>query len=154
MNMKIRKYSSGDLPEILRLFCDTIRAVNSRDYTSEQIAAWTGNIDAQKWDSSLNTHYSLVAVIDGQIVGFGDIDDSSYLDRLYVHTDYQRMGTATAICDRLEQYALAANASKIITHASITARPFFENRGYTAVKKNQVERAGILLTNYAMEKKL
>ena len=41
---------------------------------------------------------------------------------------------------------------KIITHASITARPFFEKRGYRVVKEQQVNRQGILLINYVMEK--
>lgn len=101
LNMEIREYTSNDLHEILKPFCDTVLTVNSRDYTFEQIAAWTKNINAQKQDSSLSAHYPLVAVIDGQIVGFGDMGDSGYLDRLYVHNNYQRMGTATAIFDRL-----------------------------------------------------
>lgn len=41
---------------------------------------------------------------------------------------------------------------KIVTHASITARPFFEKRGYAVIKEQQVERQGIFLTNYVMVK--
>lgn len=40
----------------------------------------------------------------------------------------------------------------IITHASITARPFFEKRGYKVVKEQQIERQGVFLTNFAMKK--
>ncbi len=47
---------------------------------------------------------------------------------------------------RLEAYV----KDSITTHASITARPFFEKRGYRPVKEQQVERKGILLTNYVM----
>ena len=32
------------------------------------------------------------------------------------------------------------------------AKPFFEHRGYVAVKEQQVERRGVLLTNFVMEK--
>ena len=53
---------------------------------------------------------------------------------------------ATAICDQLEQ----AVGGSITTHASITARPFFEKRGYQVAKEQQVERQGIFLTNYVM----
>lgn len=57
----------------------------------------------------------------GIIVGFGDIDNTGYLDRLYVHKDYQNQGIAKAMCDKLEQH----NAyNEITTHASITAKPF------------------------------
>ena len=52
------------------------------------------------------------------------------------------------ICDALE----AAVKGKIVTHASVTARPFFEKRGYTVVRAQQVERVGVLLTNFVMEK--
>ena len=44
--MKIRRYESADLKQILRLFYETVRAVNIKDYTTEQINAWTaGHID-------------------------------------------------------------------------------------------------------------
>ncbi len=102
----------------------------------------------EKWDQSFKEHFSLVAVDNEIIIGFGDIDRSGYLDRLFVHSDYQRKGVATAICNQLEQEVQGS----IVTHASITARPFFEKRGYKVVKEQQVERRGILLTNFVMEK--
>ena len=89
-----------------------------------------------------------MAELDGVIAGFGDIDETGYLDRLYVHKDYQRRGVAAALCDAMERTV----PGKIVTHASITARPFFEGRGYTVVRAQQVERQGVLLTNYVMEK--
>lgn len=94
-------------------------------------------------------HYTIVCIKDDIIVGFGDIDKTGYLDRLYVHKDYQRQGVASAICDELEQ---AVNVDIIVAHASITAKPFFEQRGYKVIKEQQVIRKGIALTNYVMEK--
>lgn len=38
------------------------------------------------------------------------------------------------------------------THASITARTFFEARGYRVVRQQQVERQSVALTNFVMEK--
>ena len=105
-------------------------------------------MDFEKWNESLQEHFSVVAVGDEIIVGFGDIDKTDYLDRLYVHAAYQGKGIATAICNQLEQ----AVEGNIITHASITAKPFFEKRGYKLVKEQQVERQGIFLTNYVMIK--
>ncbi len=40
----------------------------------------------------------------------------------------------------------------ITTYASITAKPFFEKRGYKVVKEQRVERQGIFLTNFCMKK--
>ncbi|NBI72470.1 GNAT family N-acetyltransferase [Clostridiaceae bacterium] len=105
-------------------------------------------MDLERWNQSFLGHYSIVARSGGVITGFGDIDKTGYLDRLYVHKDYQGKGVAAAICDKLEEMA----QGKIVTHASITARPFFEKRGYRTVKEQRVERRGVLLTNFVMEK--
>lgn len=148
--MEIREYRPEDCAELTRLFYDTVHTVNRKDYTPAQLDAWAdGTPDLERWNRSLQEHFSLVALEGKQIIGFGDIDSTGYLDRLYVHKDYQGKGVATALCDRLEQ----AVDGTIVTHASITARPFFEGRGYVMVKAQQVERKGILLRNFVMEKR-
>lgn len=145
--MFIREYQSSDCKELTKLFYNTVHTVNAKDYTEEQLDAWaTGQVDLNKWDQSLREHYSIVAVENEMLVGFGDIDESGYLDHLFVHADYQGKGIGTMICNRLEQ----AVSGNIITHASITARPFFEKRGYRVVKEQQVERQGVFLTNFEM----
>ncbi len=148
--MLIREYQSSDCEELAELFYNTVHTVNARDYTKEQLNVWaTGKVDLEKWNQTLLEHYSVVAVDNRIIIGFGDIDETGYLDRLFVHKDYQGKGVATAICNKLEQNA----HEKIVTYASITARLFFEKRGYIVLKEQQVERQGILLKNYLMEKK-
>lgn len=147
--MKIRRYQESDCRELTELFYNTVHIVNAKDYTKEQLDVWaTGQADLERWNQSLQAHYSIVAVEDGVILGFGDIDKTGYLDRLFVHAEHQGKGIATTICDQLEQAILG----KITTHASITAKPFFEKRGYKVIKKQEVERQGIFLTNFVMEK--
>lgn len=147
--MIIRMYKPSDCKYITELFYNTVHTVNAKDYTKEQLNVWaTRDVDFGKWNQSLLEHYTFVAVEEYTIVGFGDIDKSGYLDRLYVHKDYQHKGIATAICDELEN---AVDTPKIQTNASITAKPFFEKRGYKVVREQQVERQGIFLTNYIME---
>lgn len=147
--MEIRKYQPSDCEELAELFYNTVHTINAKDYTKEQLDVWaTGQVDLEKWNQSLQEHYSVVAVDDKIIVGFGDIDKASYLDRLFTHANYQGKGIATAICNQLEQ----AVQGDIHTHASITARPFFEKRGYKVVKEQKVERQGVFLTNFVMVK--
>ena len=146
--MEIRKYQTSDCRELAELFYNTVHTVNAKDYTNEQINAWAAGLpDPEKWDRSLREHFSVVAVKDGILVGFGDIRKSGYLDRLFVHADHQRKGIGSVICDHLEH----AVPGKIYTEASVTARPFFERRGYKTVKKQKVERQGVFLVNYLME---
>ena len=130
-------------------FYDTVHTRNARDYSPEQLQAWAPGLpDLEQWDRSFLEHTAYVAEAEGIVAGFGDMDGTGYLDRLYVHKDYQGKGIATALCDRLE----SAVQGRIVTHASVTAKPFFEKRGYRTVKEQQVERRGDLLTDYIMAK--
>lgn len=147
--MLIRKYQPSDCKELAELFYNTVHTINTKDYTKEQVDTWAPRqIDLKAWNQSLQEHFSMVAVENDTIIGFGDIDKTGYLDRLYVHLEYQGKGIATALCNQLE----TAVQGNIVTHASITARPFFEKRGYKVVKKQEVERRGIFLTNFVMVK--
>lgn len=101
------------------------------------------------WNASLLASNALVAVCDDAIAGFGDITDEGYLDPLFVHKGYQRIGVGAALCNALEALA----PGDVTTHASITVLPFFETRGYERLGVNVVERGGERLTNYAMAKR-
>ena len=147
--MELRCYESKDLPEIADLFRKTILTVNCRDYSQEQVEVW-----AKRWQNLLRRDewflhlFTLVAEQDGKIIGYGNIDESGYLDHLYVHRNYQRQGVATALCEALEVHT----DCNVTVDASITAKPFFEQRGYKLLKENSVELEGIFLTNFTMVK--
>ena len=98
----------------------------------------------------MECRFSSTYHLETTIVGFADRTHSGYLDRLFVHHQYQRMGVATALCDALE----ADFSGVITTQASITAKPFFEQWGYRVLYSQQVERQGIFLANYRMEKRI
>lgn len=155
MDINLRDYCTADLDALGQLFYETVHTVNAVDYTPEQLDAWApGSIDRTRWDRTLTEHFTRIAQIGNQIVGFGDLADDGYLDRLYVHRDFQHCGVATALCDALEERARSQGVLVVETHASITARPFFEKRGYRVIREQQVERAGVRMTNYVMERKL
>lgn len=148
--MQLRNYKTSDCAHLAELFYQTVHSVNAKDYTKEQLDVWaTGTVDLKAWDQSFLEHHTVVAVKNHEIVGFGDIDSSGYLDRLFVHKDHQGEGIASKICEELEH---SAGGNKITTHASLTARPFFEHRGYRVLREQTVIKNGIELTNFIMEK--
>ena len=107
--------------------------VNAKDYSPKQLHAWaTGQVELKQWNQSFPDHYTLVVEIKGKVVGFGNIDKAGYLDRLFMHADYRHLGIATAICNELERQS---QVSKIVTHASITAKSFFTKRGYKVITR-------------------
>lgn len=150
--MKIRQYKSIDLEQIEQLFYETVHSVNRKDYTEQQLNVWaTGNINFNEWDTSFLKHLTYVAIEKDLIIGFGDIDKTGYLDRLFVHKDFQGRGVATAICNRLEN---EIRAEYITVYASITAKSFFEKREYKIIRPQQVEKQRVFLKNYIMIKAL
>lgn len=154
--MIIRPYTPSDCAEILSLFYETVHCVNCRDYTAQQLDAWApAEPDCERWQSTLAAHCTLVAQEGDVLVGFADMDrKTGYLDRLYVHKDFQRRGVASGLCDRLETLARSHGLRRVYTEASITARPFFEARGYIVVKEQQKPLRGQLFCNYIMYKQL
>lgn len=150
--MTVRCYRPGDLPALLRLFYDTVHTVCAADYTPAQLDAWAPKTpDAAGWEASLRGRTALAAEENGAILGFGSIGPDGYLDLLYVHKDCQRRGVAAVLCDFLETLY---PVERVTVHASETARPFFEKRGYRLLRPQRVERRGQTLTNYVMEKEL
>ncbi|MCH4058197.1 MAG: GNAT family N-acetyltransferase [Lactobacillaceae bacterium] len=150
---QLRAYQSSDLSEIAQLFYQTVHTINRQDYSQAEVDAWAdGQLDLAAWQQSLQAHQTIIAVLNGGgIVGFGDLSKAGYFDRLYVAANYQHQGIATAICDQLEgQFA----GHQITTQASITARPFFTQRGYQVLQEQQVQRHGVSLTNFVMSKNL
>jgi putative acetyltransferase len=104
--------------------------------------------------SRISQHYSVVVEKDKIIVGFGSVNGLGYFDCLYTHKDYQRMGIATLIADDIERYFSHNEVQIVTTDASITAKSFFENRGYIVLNEKSVECRGQSLTNYKMQKTL
>ena len=79
--MRLRRYRTEDLPILARLFGETVRQVNCRDYTLPQVEAWAaGEADLLTRDSWFQRLYTLVAEAGGRIVGYGNVEDTGYLE--------------------------------------------------------------------------
>jgi len=153
--MELRRYCSDDYDKIIELFYDTVHSVNSADYTEIQLHAWAPKDKALlKSENRLSDNYSVVVEKDGVIVGFGNVNGMGYFDCLYTHKDYQGMGVATLIANDIEKYFFQEGIQVITTDASVTAKPFFEKRGYVVLQEQSVECRGQYLTNYKMQKTL
>ncbi|MBX7256469.1 MAG: GNAT family N-acetyltransferase [Candidatus Hydrogenedentes bacterium] len=153
--MNIRDFLRDDTEAIVRLYVETVRRVNSRDYAPEQIAAWApDDVNIDEWQERLDNRYTYVAEMEGKIVGFIDLEPRGCIDCIYCHAEHQGEGIGTALLARCEKHAKAMGLGRLYTEASITARPFLEKHGYTVTEEHEVTRKGVRFTNFHMEKRI
>ena len=153
--MSIRNASADDIAAIIVLFQQTILRVTAGDYTLSQRQVWAGRgTDADRWKSKIATQHFLVAEEHQQLLGFGSITSEGYLDVLYVHQEQQGRGIATRLLEALETWAKQQTLIYISTDASLTARPFFERKGYHLRQRQQHAIENETLVNFRMEKTL
>ena len=86
------------------------------------------------------------------IVGFAEFEPSGYIDCFYVHHEYQGKGVGSALMVSIFGKAEQDDIKRIFAEVSITARPFFEAKGFKVVKEQTVTLRGVQLTNFVMEK--
>ena len=148
----LRPYHPDDSPALLALFRDTIRRVNSRDYSPEQIRAWASDeIDIAHWAARFVGRFALVAEEANQRVGFTDLEPSGHLDRFFVSADHQRRGIGATLLAAVIAEARRLKLPRLFTEASLTARPFFEAHGFTTLASQLVACRGVEFVNFHME---
>lgn len=151
----LRPYRPDDAPALLALFRDTIRRINSRDYSPAQVAAWASDdIDTSRWFGRFTGRYVLVAEQPGRVVGFAELEPNGHIDRVYVSADHQRSGIGQQLLAALVAEARRAGLARLFTEASITARPFFEAQGFVTLAPQVVRCRGAEFVNYRMERRL
>lgn len=119
---EIRLYKSSDIDEVIQMFKDSISSACKNDYSAQEIEARINALDRDKLQDRFLSSYSIVAVMDSIIVGFGNIDiENRYLDCLYVRPKFYRSGFATRICEELESKVsgtISVHSSKRQKHFS------------------------------------
>ena len=155
INFTIRQGIISDLPELKKLFVETIIAICAADYNQQQIDVWISSVENnQRWLELIANQFVLVAQFEKQIVGFITLDHGNYIDLLYVHKDYQRQGIATQLLANIEMEAQRQKQTHLISDVSKTARPFFEKNKFEILKEQVVAVKGVNLINYKMQKTL
>ena len=155
MTLRIRQFRHGDEEALLALFRNTIRNVNRRDYSAEQVCAWApDNIDPERWQRRIRGIDPFICESAGRIVGYADVQDSGYIDHFFVHHETQGQGVGKTLFAAITQKADELGIAELTSEVSITARPFFEHMGFDVVQSQVVTMNDVELTNYRMRKAL
>ena len=153
--MHVRELKVGEEQILWELFRSTIRNVNVRDYTESQVHAWApDDFDSTIWTEKMQSIGPFVVDVEGEIVGYSDLQPAGLIDHLFVHHQWQRRGVGRTLMSEIERRASRSEIPHLETHASITARPFFEAFSFTVVREQVLELRGEKLTNYVMQRRM
>jgi putative acetyltransferase len=152
-DLKICLVTKEDLDRVRELFFETIHAINQKDYSPKQVEVWASAAEnLNEWSRRIEDQYFIGATIKSKIVGFASLDYEGYLDFMFVHKDFQKSGIASALLDELLRKGSELKLGEIYTEASITARPFFEKKGFQLIKENSKVFKGEEFINYKMKR--
>lgn len=144
--IKLRLGSIGDARRNFEIRYRAIHEIAFKDYAEDILNSWgrlCSEAELTKREQRFNLRVEhrenviVVAEIDNQIVGFGEISlFNSELTALYVDPDFKRQGIGTAIIENLKFRAKKAGITDLTLHSSLTAVPFYERNGFRQVKQS------------------
>ncbi|MGO4569857.1 GNAT family N-acetyltransferase [Rhizobium sp. 2YAF20] len=152
--LTIRDYISTDADATIDIFLRAIRDVASKDYTPAQVDAWAKVEDRDAWAKRRASRPGWIVQREAVPIGFADLEPNGLLDMMFVHPDHQGIGAASLLLATVEAEVRNQGLTRISTEASLTARPFFERRGFIVLTRQSVEKRGQILENFRMEKSL
>lgn len=153
--IEIREFRDGDEAFLYKIFYAAVHELASADYTAEQLHAWApANADLEAWYSRVRKNRPYVALQDGKIVGFADLQDDGYIDQFFVSSRYPRCGIGRALMQHIDQVAAEKRLNQLASDVSLTAEPFFHCVGFEVVERRLPVRQGVALPNAFMRKQI
>ncbi|MFQ6372241.1 GNAT family N-acetyltransferase [Shewanella sp. YIC-542] len=152
--INIRTYKGSDARALWAIFYYAVRKVNLRDYSQAQVEAWAPDDFAPDiWQRKMNEIEPFIAEIDGEIVGYADLQENGLIDHFFVHHEHQGQGVGRRLMEHVLDTGKRQGNCKLYSEVSITARPFFEKFGFNVVQAQTVDVRGQKLRNFLMEKR-
>ena len=87
-----------------------------------------------------------------KIVGFAEFESNGHIDCFYVHHEWIGKGVGRALMKEIFIRAKKSNIKRVFVDVSITAKPFFREKGFKVINENRVFIDGVELINFRMEK--
>lgn len=102
----IKTYQEENASALWDLFFNTVRKVNRKDYSNEQVTAWAPeSFDTDVWKSKMQSLNPFIAEIDGVIVGYSDLQDDGLIDHFFCHYQHQGKGVGSTLMTHILQLA-------------------------------------------------
>ena len=90
----------------------------------------------------------------GKMAGFSSMNKEGLFTFHVCTQDMQGRGVATLLLSEVEKMGKAYGVDEITSEVSLTAKPFFEQKGYKVVKSQKCRANQLELTNFVMCKQI
>jgi putative acetyltransferase len=149
--VELRAYAAGDAEATLVIFLRAVRETARAHYSPEQVAAWAADVgDLDSWAAARTAAHTQLAIVDGHVAGFTDLDDDGYIDMLFVDPDFGRQGVASALLAAVIALARHRGLPALTTFASLTSLPVFERQGFVITGERYFGEGDQAAKTYAM----
>ena len=153
--IELREFRLGDEASLHAVFESAIHEVAIRDYTQEQVDAWAPrDWNRAAWATRMQGIAPVVAVRDGAIVAYADVQSGGYIDHFFVAAVAGGHGIGGMLMRRIHERAAELAIAVLSSDVSLTAQPFFAHFGFTVVEHRVVDIRGVELRNASMRKQL
>lgn len=137
------------------VFQRAVRETARAHYSPVQVEDWAAEgEDLDSWSAARAAAETHVAVVDGHIAGFVDLDDKGHIDMLFVDPDFGRQGVASALLAHVVALARQRGLPALTTFASLTSRPVFERGGFVITGERYFGEGDSATKTYAMRRVL
>jgi putative acetyltransferase len=152
--MLIRPFKREDGDALAELFHASVREIGPRDYSPEQVAAWSARKpDPARYANHASERLILVAEDgEGSPAGYIILERDGHIDHLYCRPDRVGTGVGAALYAEVEAVARRLGMARLSVEASEGARRLFERRGFTIDARNDFAIESVAIHHYAMSK--
>jgi putative acetyltransferase len=151
----IRRYVEGEESSLFDIYFTAIHLVASRDYTPEQVQAWAPrDLNEDLWARKMREINPFVADLNGELVGYADVQSSGYIDHFFVSGKHPRRGIGSLLMEKILVEAASVGIPLLSSNVSRTAQPFFQRFGFVIAEKRNPEIRGVVVPNALMCRKI
>jgi len=129
--ISVRNYRPEDVQALASIYYNTIHRINIQHYTKEQVDEWAPASSVENtegWAKKFSRTNPIVAVVEGEIVGFAEFESNGHIDCFFCHHDWISKGIGSALMKEILQRAKNNHIHRIFSEVSITARQFFRKK--------------------------
>ena len=145
----IDEYDKGKVGELWQVYYTSIHMVCCQHYSQQQLDAWAPkNFSLAKFEKIMQKLNPIVASVNGEVVGYTDLQQDGLMDHFFVHGQYQSKGVGTRLINTV--FERAQGKTRLFSNVSHTAKPFYLRHGFVVEKVQRLKIRGVDIENNLM----